>query len=301
MLNEQQTQFLSVLAQGLSRPGRTPILERPSDHGMPYEEVYFPASDGVTLNGWFIPADSDRVVICNHFSPANRYGFPGHMEPWTHSGGFEVNFLPRYKALHNAGYNILAYDIRNHGLSDDAAGGITGVGYMEWRDVVGSIDYIKNRADTQNMDISMISMCMGCNATFRAMKLRPYAFNDVKSLIAIQPLNGRTSIERACEKFSIDPDEGVLAFEPIYNGMTGFRVDDHDMSRYIKHIKVPTFLVQVRNDTNSRASDIQSMFDNLEIEDKKLLFIEGTPWRFHGYTYFSEKPAQMLDWLNAHS
>jgi hypothetical protein len=31
-------------------------------------------------------------------------------------GGFEVNFLPEYKALHDAGYNILCYDIRNHGL-----------------------------------------------------------------------------------------------------------------------------------------------------------------------------------------
>lgn len=77
---------------------------------MAYEDVFFPSIDGVTLEGWFIPADSDRLVICNHPMPCNRYGYPGHLEPRTDFGGFEVNFLPEYKVLHDAGYNILTYD-----------------------------------------------------------------------------------------------------------------------------------------------------------------------------------------------
>ena len=67
-----------------------------------------PAMDGVTLEGWFIPADSDRLIICNHPMSCNRYEYPGHLEPWTNFGGFEVNSFPEYKVLHDAGYNILA-------------------------------------------------------------------------------------------------------------------------------------------------------------------------------------------------
>ena len=300
-MNTQQTEILTTLAQGLSRPERTPILRRPDEYEMEYEDVFFLAMDGVVLNGWFIPADSDSLIICNHFSPANRYGFPGHMEPWNNSGGFEVNFLPKYKALHNAGYNVLVYDIRNHGLSDDAAGGITGVGFMEWRDVIGSIRYAKSRKETANMKTSLHSMCMGCNGTFLAMEKHPEEFEHILSMIAIQPLNGRTFIERTCENLGIDVEEGLKTFAPIYQKMTGFRVEDHDMRSCVKSVMVPTFMLQVRNDMSSRAADIQYMYDNLPVEDKKLVWVEETPWRFHGYTYFSEQPEEMIKWYDSHT
>jgi hypothetical protein len=59
---------------------------------MSYEDVFFPSLDGVELEGWFIPADSSRLVICNHFMPGNRYGYPGHLEPWTGFGGAGAPF-----------------------------------------------------------------------------------------------------------------------------------------------------------------------------------------------------------------
>ena len=83
--------------------------------------------------------------------------------------------------------------------------------------------------------------------------------------------------------------------------MTGLRIEDHNMRPYIKSVTLPTFMLQVRNDMNSRASDIQEMYDNLPDKDKKLVWIEDTPWRFHGYTYFSEHPEEMIKWYNQHS
>jgi uncharacterized protein len=49
-----------------------------------------------------------------------RSGVPAHLEPWRSAwaasgNGFEVNLVPDYKILHDAGYNVLAYDLRNHG------------------------------------------------------------------------------------------------------------------------------------------------------------------------------------------
>jgi len=58
-------------------------------------------------------------------------GIPTHLQPWhadraPSGNGFEVNLVPDYKILHEAGYNALAYDLRNHGMRSAANGGVTG-------------------------------------------------------------------------------------------------------------------------------------------------------------------------------
>ncbi|MEO0899934.1 MAG: alpha/beta hydrolase [Bacteroidota bacterium] len=298
MVNEQQTQMLTMLAQGLSMPPRTPILRTPKDYGMEFEEIEFTTADGVNIKGWFIPADSDRVIISNHFSPANRYGFAGHLEGLDFAGGFEVNFLPRYKALHDAGYNVLAYDLRSHGESGDGEGKISGVGYYEWQEVLASLDFAKSKIE--NAEISLCSMCMGANATINAMEKRPEAFEEVKSLLCIAPLKGRTTIERQAGQMGIDSVEAVEAFEPIYHGITGLTVEDHNIIPKFKHVQIPTFFFQVRDDSNSRWTDVQEMYDTTPAEDKKIVYMEGTSLRFKGYNYFSDNPQEMVEWFNAH-
>lgn len=297
---QEQMAFLTTLSQGLSTPPRTPMLHKPDEYDMKYEEVVITTADGVKLNAWFIPAASKKLVICNHFSPANRAGFPGHQEPFTYAGGFEVNFLPKYKALHDAGYNILAYDMRCHGQSETGKEGVSGVGYFEWQDVLASLEYAKNREETADMEVSLQSMCMGANATLLAMQKQPEAFKDIKSWIAIQPLNGKTYLERVFGRMGVDEAQGIAAFDKIYNEMTGLNVNDHDMRGQMGGVKIPTLMVQVRNDMNSRASDIQEMYDKIAVEDKDMIWIEDTEWRFKGYQYFSDQPAEMIAWYDAH-
>ena len=297
---EEQQKFLTTLSHGLSTPPRTPMLHKPDEYGMKYEEVVITTADSLKLNAWFIPADSKKIVVCNHFSPANRSGFPGHQEPFTYAGGFEVNFLPKYKALHDAGYNILAYDMRCHGQSETGKEGVSGVGFFEWQDVLASLDYVKNNDETADMEVSLQSMCMGANATLLAMQKQPEAFENIKSWIAIQPLNGKTYLERVFERMGIEQEKGITAFDKIYNEMTGLNVNDHDMRGQMGGVKIPTLMVQVRNDMNSRASDIQEMFDKVAVEDKEMIWIEDTEWRFKGYQYFSDQPEEMISWYNAH-
>ena len=296
----QTTAFLQSLAHNLAKPVRTPLLRKPDEVGLEYEEVTFRASDGVELHGWFIPAKSKQLIIHNHFSPATRYGFPGHMKNFEASGGFEVNFLPKYKALHDAGYNILTYDMRNHGESDASPNELCGVGYWEWQDVVGSLEFARTWEETAGMAISLQSMCMGANSTLRAMEKRPDVFVGIKSWILIQPLHGQTCIERSCEAMGIDLEKGLKEFAPINKELTGLTFEDHNMRPLIKHVKIPTLMLQVRQDMVSRESDIQELFEMLEVEDKDLIWVEDTPWRFHGYTYFSDHPEKMIEWYDAH-
>ena len=50
-----------------------------------------------------------------------------------------------------------------------------------------------------------------------------------------------------------------------------------------------------------RWTDVQEMFDTTPDDDKKIVYVEDTPRRFHGYTYFSERPEEMIEWLDAYS
>ncbi len=46
------------LSGRLLYPGRQPITHSPADYGLPYEDVAFQSRDGLTLRGWWIPADA---------------------------------------------------------------------------------------------------------------------------------------------------------------------------------------------------------------------------------------------------
>jgi len=100
-----QKEMLKNVAIGLPKPPRTPILRAPKDLGLAFEPIFFfKTPDNVKISGSYMPSkDSNKIVISNHFSPGNKYGFAGHLEGLQFAGGFEVNFLPRYKAPVDAG------------------------------------------------------------------------------------------------------------------------------------------------------------------------------------------------------
>jgi len=103
--DEQIDRILDATADSFARQLRSPIMHAPSEQNLVYEEVTFPALDGVPLEGWFIPADrSDKLIIANHPMRFNRSGIPAHLEPWrsiwsSSGNAFEVNFIPDYKIL----------------------------------------------------------------------------------------------------------------------------------------------------------------------------------------------------------
>ncbi|WP_234843139.1 hypothetical protein [Sinorhizobium meliloti] len=148
------------------------------------------------------------MIIANHPRWFNRAGLPSHLEPWKSLGGsagndFEVNFVPDYKILHDAGYNVLAYDLRNFGHSSSATGGLFTAGRCESRDVIGPLDYVRSRSDTREMTIGLFSRCLDCNATMFAMMRRPGVFDGVPCMVSPQPLSSGVAPGRALERFGV--------------------------------------------------------------------------------------------------
>lgn len=302
MSEEQIGPFLHAFAEGFAHPTRSPILHRPSEQDLDYQDVTFQATDGVPLEGWFIPAaESDKLIIANHPMGFSRSGMPTHLEPWksmwqSSGNDFEVNFIPDFRILHDSGYNILTYDLRNFGHSSAANGGILGRGIFESRDVLGSLRYAREREDTSEMTIGLFSRCMGASSTLAAMAADPGAFDGVRCLVAPQPVYAGTIVERRLALEGV-PGDRMDELERLIVLQTSIPFAMADPREWAKHVCVPTFLYQVHDDVLTHASDIQTMFDNIPVAEKKLQWIYDTTARWDGYLEFQRRPQPMLEWF----
>lgn len=302
---EQIEQVLQRLTDKFAKQTRSPILHSPAEHGLDFEDVTFPSLDGVPLEGWYIPARrSQKLIIANHPMGFSRSGMPAHLEPWrsawaSSGNDFEVDFVPDFKILHDAGYNVLAYDLRNFGHSGAANGGIATSGIFEARDVVGSLRYVRSRQDTQDMTIALFSRCLGCDATFYAMQQHPGAFAGVRCLVGPQPLTTKISTTHQLELAGV-PGERIDELERRIVLRTSIGFARMRPTEWAKSVRIPTFLYQVHDDLLTTPDDVQTMFDNIPIADKKLQWITGTTARWDGYLEFQRRPQPMLDWFQRH-
>jgi fermentation-respiration switch protein FrsA (DUF1100 family) len=116
------------------------------------EEVSFPsAEDNVRISGWFFSAGTREpapaILLCHGI--------------WT--GRREC--LPLALRFREAGYNVLCFDFRAHGLSD---GRFTSVGHHETNDVLGAVTYLVKRPEVDPARIGVIGFSMGAAAAIQA-------------------------------------------------------------------------------------------------------------------------------------
>lgn len=226
----------------------------------------------------------------------NRYGFPGHLNPWKHFQDVEVNFINVYEALHKAGYNVLTYDLRNHGTSSSANANVCGVGQFEYRDVIGAMQYVQSHDKLKDMTMGLFNPCAGGNAAMVAMTKHPEYFEDVKAFVCPQPASMHIMSQITLNNMGLGEFMDILDEEQIKLG--GFKSRDMSPHSYAMNVKVPTFIIQVKEDAWTIPDDVQKTFDLIPVKEKKLFWIEGTTKRFVGYNYFGEYPEQMIEWFD---
>ena len=160
---------------------RAPLDRTPLTEGMGYEDVVFKATDGLDIRGWFIPA-GDRPAPAVAFVHGWLWNRLGNVEGQVPVPDKSVDFLPAAKALHEAGYGVLLFDLRHHGESDRARAPLT-FGVHEARDFVGAVNYLRGRPDVIDDRIGAIGCSMGGNTAMFGIP----ACQPVKALLAIQP------------------------------------------------------------------------------------------------------------------
>ncbi|HLE48207.1 MAG TPA: alpha/beta fold hydrolase, partial [Candidatus Thermoplasmatota archaeon] len=116
-----------ISGQGLLHPDREQPPETPSNVGLTWFSANFTTEDNVELVGWWMPADGsaedNATVIFLH--------------GYTDSKNQSLEPAP---FLHEAGYNVLAFDFRAQGFS---GGNFASAGILEIRDVRAAIAWLK--------------------------------------------------------------------------------------------------------------------------------------------------------------
>ncbi len=189
------TAVAALFARKMIRPPRQPLGATPRDAGLEYEDVQFPAEDGVRLSGWFLPTcegigEKKATIILLHGWAWNRLGDAANDLEANILGSKPVEFLRLAHALVRDGYHVLMFDLRNHGLS--AAAPPVTFGLQESNDLLGALAYVNGRSDVDAERIGVIGFSMGANALLQTL---PHT-DQIKAGIAVQPTTGTTFARR---------------------------------------------------------------------------------------------------------
>lgn len=303
-ISERDHQKVKGLAN-IVRPLRSVIHKTPDDYGMSgWSDIYFQSDDGTPLEGWYIPAkggQSDKLVIFNHALPMCRAGFPGHLgEPWSNYDGVEIDFVIQMKHLTDAGYNVLAYDIRNHGNSSAANGGLSGIGRWEWRDCVGVKKYVDDHPELSAMQVGLYSQCMGGNSQYEAIYRRPELFENVACMCSPMVVSMEAIFSAFSELQGISQYQELIDLELLKMG--AWTAAAMNPQHFAEGVTMPVLMHQVLDDAWTRnPEDAQKTFDLLGSEDKELLWVENTTRRFKdGYNYFGRHPEKIISFFDEH-
>jgi uncharacterized protein len=131
--------FLVVVPIGLgyitTHVGRAVV---PPNHlGVPYEDVKFTTSDGLELEGWYVPSRNRAAVIA----------FPGRSGPQK-----QTRMLARH------GYGVLLFDRRGEGKSE---GDPNSWGWGGGKDIEAAIAFLRRRPDVDPSRIGGIGLSVG--------------------------------------------------------------------------------------------------------------------------------------------
>ncbi len=133
------------LLYSVTHPPRDRARLDPADLLLRTDDVTFRASDGVLLSGWLVKGAprAPVIIMCHDL------------------GGSRSSLLGSGVSLNRAGYALLVFDFRGHGLST-GSGGYLGVD--EKRDILGALEFLKTRKDIDSSRIGLWGIGMGAYA-----------------------------------------------------------------------------------------------------------------------------------------
>ncbi|WGV26146.1 alpha/beta hydrolase [Halotia branconii] len=278
-------------ARLLIKPKRQQLWTNPKQElGLGYEDVEFPAQDGIMLSGWFIPATQmpAATVIMVHGWPWNRIGTKANDFLGDLPGSKPINLLPFAKALRDRNYNVLMFDLRNHGQSS-AKIPLTS-GWLEKRDLLGAIRYAKSRNEVDPNRIGTIGFSMGGNTVVFTL---PHS-TDIKAAVAVQPNTSAVFGQRyRADKFG--PLAQILgsSVEILYRLSGGPSTAFIEPAYEAANSRdIPVLYVQGTGDKWGSIADVANMVASTPNAVEPLY--PETDHRFGGYQYVIDQPDKVL-------
>jgi dipeptidyl aminopeptidase/acylaminoacyl peptidase len=286
-------------ARYMIMPPRQRLWATPADVGLAYENVHFPAQDGVRLAGWFIPAGANSrrkgaTILLAHGWPWNRLGNGADDLLSKLSGSPPLHFLRLAHALQGDGYHVFMFDLRNHGES--AAAPPVTFGWQEAKDLLGAMTYVGDRADTDSERTGVVGFSMGANTILYALPQT----DKIKAAVAVQP----TSLAVFARRYGADlvgPLSKVVAplTEWLYRAAGGSRFTAVQPSfAALGAGETPVLFVQGKGDRWGSVADVAQMAGAVP-QARGPLFVDTTH-RFGGYQYIIDNPKIVTAFFEQH-
>lgn len=276
---------------------RQPLTRSPGDVDLAYEDVSFSATDGVRLEGWFIPGRTRKarapVVVFVHGWLWNRAGNVAGLVPFTDR---DVDFLPTMRALHEAGFHVLTFDLSNHGRS----GRRFPMSFGAWegtRDLVGAMSYLRTRTDVDPLRVGVLGTSMGGNA---ALEGAPYC-QPIPAMLLVQPNRAGTFIKRFGQDH-LGSLMGRAVLPPTdwaYAALRAPLPSKADPARAARLLSATTCrYVQGTGDPWGTMSDVEAMVASTP-HVQPLVRYRSTG-RYEGYQYINEHLDEVVGFFSQH-
>jgi pimeloyl-ACP methyl ester carboxylesterase len=151
----------------------TPHQVTPEKYGLAFTEIHIPAARDAQLYGWWIPASPDAPTLI-----------------LIHGWGRNLaRMMPYIRALHPMGYNLLAFDARNHGSSAPIKHPTVGT-FSE--DILSALDFAIRSDWVSPGGIGIVGLSVGGGAAVNAA-----GWDDrVKSVITVGAISHPAEVMR---------------------------------------------------------------------------------------------------------
>ena len=289
----------AYLAKMMIAPARQTEWANPEDIGLKYENVQFPAQDGLRVSGWFIPARENQktksaTVVIVHSWQWNRLGYAPEGLFANVSGSTKIDFLKLTNFFHHEGYHVLVFDLRNHGQS--AAAHPVTFGQSEAKDLIGALNYLDSREDVDQSRIGVVGFSMGANAALFALPQTKL----MKAVVAVQPTTPALFSSRLINDIlGMFGPPISFSVEIIYRLFGGPRMAGISPASAASGAReTPVLFVQGSGDKWGSPDDVSDMAKATPTA-QELLFVKSSH-RFEGYQYLIDNPGPASAFFRQH-
>ena len=229
----------------------------PAKYGFDFDEIIIPTKNDKNLYGWWVPSDNPN----NEKKPTIIL-----VHGWSRNVDRTMAFI---KKLHPAGYNLLAFDSRCHGKSDDDKISSM-VKFME--DILATIDYSEKLPYVNKNRIGVLGLSIGGAASIYAASLD----KRIKSIVTVGAFSHPKKVMGMEFKKRKIPSFPIVWF--IFKYMEfriGLKFNDIAPSNNIVKTDAGIFLIHGIDDSTVPIKQADELFNAGDSDKVKLWKIEG--------------------------
>jgi uncharacterized protein len=207
---------------------------------LPYDDATVTSADGTVLRGWFIPAESSKLILVQH-------GYKDRLQ----------SMIGVAAILHRHGYQVMLMCVRAHDRSD---GSMLYLGQREMPDMEAWAQYAESRPGVDRSEVGMFGVSMGGSLAIQYAA----SHQDVKALVADSAFSSLTdTIDTSVEFFTGLP---AFPFGPMIRFFaereSGFPASAVDAKQWVGQISPrPVLIMQGGADVVVSKTSGQKLFD----------------------------------------